>query len=315
MAELLGRIRASRPGQHRRRLLRHHARAHRGDCQGGCGQGAARDPGSAAAVAAVGPGSLHAHAGNPVRQYRRAHQRHRLGQIPQADHRRRLRQRARDRARAGGERRADHRRQHGRGPARFRSGDGDVPQSDRRRARHRARAGDGRLVEILGDRGGPEMPAGQAGGQFDLHEGGRGGLHRARQDRAPLRRRGGGDGVRREGPGRHARAQDANLQARLRHSGEPGRLSARGHHLRSQHLRHRHRHGGAQQLRRRFHRGGALDQGEPAARACLGRRIQLVVLVPRQRARARGDAFGVPVPRHQGRHGHGHRQCRADRGL
>ncbi len=28
-----------------------------------------------------------------------------------------------------------------------------------------------------------------------------------------------------------------------------------------EHLRHRHRHGGAQQLRRRFHRGGALDQG------------------------------------------------------
>ena len=30
---------------------------------------------------------------------------------------------------------------------------------------------------------------------------------------------------------------------------------------------------------------------------------------------ARGDAFGVPVPRHQGRHGHGHRQRRADGGL
>ena len=60
------------------------------------------------------------------------------------------------------------------------------------------------FVEILGDRGGLEMPARQAGGQFDLDEGRRGGLHRARQDRAPLRRRGGGDGVRREGPGRHA---------------------------------------------------------------------------------------------------------------
>ena len=48
---------------------------------------------------------------------------------------------------------------------------------------------------------------------------------------------------------------------------------------------------------------------------CLGRRVEPVVLVPRQRARARGDAFGVPVPRHQGRHGYGHRQCRADGGL
>ena len=53
--------------------------------------------------------------------------------------------RARGRARPGRERRADHRRQHGRGPARFRKGDGDVPQPGRRRARHRARAGDGRL--------------------------------------------------------------------------------------------------------------------------------------------------------------------------
>ena len=96
---------------------------------------------------------------------------------------------------------------------------------------------------------------------------------------------------------------------------EQGRLPARGHHLRSEHLRHRHRHGGAQRLRRRLHRGGALDQGEPAARACLGRRVEPVVLVPRQRARARGDALGVPVSRHQGRHGHGHRQCRADGGL
>ncbi len=74
----------------------------------------------------------------------------------------------------------------------------------------------------------------------------RGRLHRARQDRAPLRRRRGGDGVRRKRPGRHVRAQDGDLQTRLRHSGEHGRLSARGHHLRSEHLRHRHRHGGAQ---------------------------------------------------------------------
>ena len=45
------------------------------------------------------------------------------------------------------------------------------------------------------------------------------------------------------------------------------------------------------------------------------RRQQPVVLVPRQRHRPRGDALGVPVPRHQGRHGHGHRQRRAARRL
>ena len=162
------------------------------------------NPGIAAPAAPVGAGELHAHAGNSLRQCRRAHQRHRLGQIPQADHRRRLRRGARHRARAGGKRRAGDRRQHGRRAARLRSRDGDLPQSDRRRARHRARAGDGRLVEILGDRGRLEMPARQAGGELDLDEGGRGRFHRARQDRAPLRRRGGGDGLRREGPGRHA---------------------------------------------------------------------------------------------------------------
>ncbi len=116
----LGRVRRSGAGQRGRRLLRHHARSHRGDCQS-CGrQGAARDPRSAAAIAAVGAGSLHADAGNPLREYRRAHQRHRLGQVPQADHRRRLRQRLEHRARAGGERRAGDRRQHGRRAARTR---------------------------------------------------------------------------------------------------------------------------------------------------------------------------------------------------
>ena len=56
-------------------------------------------------------------------------------------------------------------------------------------------------------------------------------------------------------------------------------------------------------------------RAEAAARAHLGRRVEPVVLVPRQRAGARGDAFGVPLSRHQGRHGHGHRQCRPDGGL
>ena len=47
----------------------------------------------------------------------------------------------------------------------------------------------------------------------------------------------------------------------------------------------------------------------------LRRRVEPVVRLPRQRARARGDALGVPLPRHQGRHGHGHRQRRPDGGV
>ena len=54
---------------------------------------------------------------------------------------------------------------------------------------------------------------------------------------------------------------------------------------------------------------------ELAARPCLGRSVEPVVLVPRQRAGARGDALGVPLSRHQGRHGPRHRQCWTDRGL
>ncbi len=45
------------------------------------------------------------------------------------------------------------------------------------------------------------------------------------------------------------------------------------------------------------------------------RRIEPFLLLPRQRAGARGDARGVPLPRHPGGHGHGHRQCRPAGGL
>ena len=56
-------------------------------------------------------------------------------------------------------------------------------------------------------------------------------------------------------------------------------------------------------------------RADSAARPYLGRRLQPLVLVPRQRAGARGDARGVPLSRHPGRHGHGHRQRRPARGL
>ena len=89
------------------------------------------------------------------------------------------------------------------------AGDGHVPQSDRERAGHRARAGDDRFLQVRHHRGRPEMRAGQGGRQLDLDEGGRGRVHQACEDRAPPRRRRRRDGVRRAGPGRHVRAQDA----------------------------------------------------------------------------------------------------------
>ena len=182
-------------------------------------------------------------------------------------------------------------------------------------ARHRPRADHDRQLQVERDRGRPEMRRRQADRELDLHEGGHRALHRARPQGAPLRRRGRGHGVRREGPGRHQGAQGRDLRPRLRHPGEPGGLPGRGHHLRPQHLRGRHRHRGAQQLRRRFHRGDARDQAALPGREDLGRRVEPVLRLPRQRAGAQGHALGVPLPCHPGRHGHGHRQCGPARGL
>ena len=56
-------------------------------------------------------------------------------------------------------------------------------------------------------------------------------------------------------------------------------------------------------------------KGEPAAGEGVGRREQHLVLVSRQQSGARGDALGVSLSRHQGRHGHGHRQSRHARRL
>ena len=138
------RVCRGRPRQHRRRLLRHHAGPYRGDCRRRRPAQAARRSHDRAAPAAVGARAVRTDAGDPVRERRRAHQRHGLGEIPQAGHRRRLHRSVGGGARPGRERRADHRRQHGRGPARLRSRDGDLPQPRRRRARHRPRARDGR---------------------------------------------------------------------------------------------------------------------------------------------------------------------------
>ena len=97
------------------------------------------------------------------------------------------------------------------------------------------------------------------------------------------------------------------------HPHRAGGLPARGHHLRPEHLRHRHRHRGAQPLRPRLPRGRGVDPPPPAAREDLRRRVQPLVLLPRQRAGARGHAHRVPVPRRQGRHDDGHRERRAAR--
>ena len=142
-----------------------------------------------------------------LRQYRRAHQRHRLAGVRQAHSRRRFRKGGERGAPAGRRRRADHRRQHGRGHARFQSGDGEISPADRRRIGYRARAGDGRQLEVGGDRSGTQMRARQGHRQFDQPQGRRREIHRPGQVGSPLRRGGDRDGLRRAGPGRHATSE------------------------------------------------------------------------------------------------------------
>ena len=173
-AALHRRVRRGRLRQPGGRLLRDHARPHRGDRPRGRGQAGPQGPRGGAGHAAVGPRAVHPHRGQPVRERRRAHQHHRLGTVPQPDQGRRLRHRA-DRGRpAGREWRAGHRRQHGRGHDRRRRRDGPVPQAGRQRARHQPGPGDGRLLEVGGDRGRPQVRAGQADRQLHLAQGGGG---------------------------------------------------------------------------------------------------------------------------------------------
>ncbi|VFT16009.1 B12-dependent methionine synthase [Pseudomonas aeruginosa] len=151
----------------------------------------------------------------------------------------------------------------GRRHAGLEGGHGHLPQPDRLRARHLARADHDRLLQVGSDRGRPEVHPGQGHRQLDLDEGRRRGLQAPCPPVQALRRRGGGDGLRRGRPGRHPGAQGRNLQALLRHPGRRSRLPTGRHHLRCEHLRHRHRHRGTQQLRGRFHQRLRLHPRQP----------------------------------------------------
>ncbi|CAA9364431.1 MAG: 5-methyltetrahydrofolate--homocysteine methyltransferase, partial [uncultured Nocardioidaceae bacterium] len=308
-------VRRRRLRQPRRRLLRHHAGAHRRHRARGRGHDAAHARRRAAGAAPVRARAGDRHRGDPVRQRRRAHQHHRLGPLPEPDQGRRLPGGAGRGPPAGGGRRAGHRRQHGRGDDRRRRGDGPLHQAHRRRARHLPRAHDDRLLQVGGHRGRPEDGPGQVDRQLDLPQGGRGEV-RPRGPAVPQVRRGRRrHGLRRGRPGRHPRPAQADLPPRLRHPHRAGGLPGRGRHLRPERLRGRHGHRGARQLRRRLHRGHPLDQAEPARRAGVRRRLERLVLLPRQQPGARGHPRGVPLPRHRRGHGHGHRQRRRPRGL
>ncbi|VFT33819.1 Uncharacterised protein [Pseudomonas aeruginosa] len=141
-------IRRRRLPQYRRRLLRHHPGAHRGDRQGSGQVPAAGHPGDSPGLPPVRSGAVHHRPQLAVRQRRRAHQHHRLGQVRPADPRGKLRGSSRGRPAAGGSRRPGDRHQHGRRHAGLEGGHGHLPQPDRLRARHLARADHDRLLQV-----------------------------------------------------------------------------------------------------------------------------------------------------------------------
>ena len=87
------------------------------------------------------------------------------------------------RARPGARRRQHHRRQHGRRHARFGSVHDRVPELHRHRAGDRARADHDRQLEVVGDRGRPQVRAGQGDRQFDQPQGRRSGFPGTRRER------------------------------------------------------------------------------------------------------------------------------------
>ena len=152
------------------------------------------------------------------------------------------------------------------------------------------------------------MRAGPRHRELDQPEGRRGGLPGQGATDQAVRRRGRRDGVRRAGAGWHGRPQDRDQRARVPAADAGRRLRPVGHHLRSQHPGDRDRHGRAQRIREVVHRGDPRDQAPLPGREGVGRCVQPVVLVPRQRAGPSGDPLGVPLPRACRGPGHGHRE-------
>ena len=189
-----------------------------------------------------------------------------------------------------------------------------LPQPRRRRARHRARAGDDRQSKWEVIEAGLKCVQGKPiVNSISMKEGEAAFLHHARLCR-DVRRRRRRHGLRRGGPGRHRGAQGRDLRAGLSAAGRGAAFRRRTSS--STPTSSPSRPGSRSiELRRRLHRGDAADQGDAAARAYLGGRIEPQLLLPRQRAGARGDARGLPLPRDRRRHGHGDRQRRPARRL
>ena len=254
------------------------------------------------------PRAAGAASGLQLHDDRRADEHHGLGPLPPPRRGRGLPGGGRRRAPTGPRRGQPARREHGRRPARRRAGDDDLPQPRRDRARGGADPDRDRQLALVGARGGPQVRPGQGCRQLAVAEGGGGGVPRAGAHGSPLRRGRRGDGVRREGAGRDGRAQGRDLRARVPAARRGRRLPAGGPDLRPERPRRRYRHRGASRLREGVPRGAAADQGKLPGSEDERRDLQPQLRLPRQRRRARGNAFGLPLPRDPRRPRHGHRQ-------
>ena len=314
-----GRVRGRRARQHRRRLLRHDARAH----QGHRGR-PSRGPGPADVSRRGAPepafSGLEPFDDRPrhgLRDDRRAHERDRLGALPRLIEAERLPDRGRGRARAGARRRQHPRREHGRGHARLRAGDDDVPQPDRHRARDRARADHDRQLEVVGARGRPASCIQGKGivNSISLKEGEEAFLEQARR----VRRYGAGVVVMafdEQGQADTVERKVAICERAYRLLTERGGLRARGPRSSTRTCSpsrpgSRSTPASPATSSRRRRRSSERCPGSKVSR----RHLEPLVLVPRQRRRPRGDALGVPLPRDPRRPGHGDRQRRPARGL
>ena len=184
----------------------------------------------------------------------------------------------------------------------------------RERAGGREGAVHGRLLEVGGDRGGPEVPAGQGHRELHLAQGGRGEVPQNAKT------------VLRYGAAVVVMAFDEQGQAATYE--DKIRICERAYRILTE-LGfppediifdpniltvatgiEEHNNYAVD-----FFRATRLDQAEPAARQGERRRLERLVQLPRQQQGARGDALGVPASRHPRRHGHGHRQRRHARGV
>ena len=84
------------------------------------------------------------------------------------------------------------------------------------------------------------------------------------------------------GAGCEFRRQDSGVRAGIQNSGGSGRISGRGHHLRSEYSYRCNGDGGAQQLRCRLYQCDAMDQGKSAACEGERRRFEYLVQLPRE---------------------------------